>query len=51
MGQSVMQEGWFAIFKVKVTVRAFIIKYDSFYHIYWTSDFFPNQIWLEVTSF
>ena len=28
MGQSVMQEDWFAVFKFRVTVRAHLIKYD-----------------------
>ena len=40
IGQSVMQEDWFAVFKVRVTVKADIIRYDCFYHIYWTDDFF-----------
>ena len=34
ISQSVMQENWFAVFKVKVTVRVQIIQYDCFYHIY-----------------
>ena len=47
MDQSVMQEDWFAIFKVKVTVRAHIIRYDCFYHICWTSDLFVTKfIWM-----
>ena len=32
--QSVMQEDWFAVFKFSVTVRAHMIRYDCFYHIY-----------------
>ena len=41
MGQSVMQAEWFAVFKV--TVRAHVIRYDCFYHIYWTSDLFATK--------
>ena len=33
MDQSVLQKDWFAVFMVKVTVRAHIIKYVCFYHI------------------
>ena len=33
-----MQENWFAVFKYRVTVRAHLIKYDSFYHICRTAD-------------
>ena len=38
MGQSVMQEDWFAAFKFRVTVRAHLIRYDCFYCICWTAD-------------
>ena len=38
MNQSVMLGDWFLIFMVKVTVKAYIIQYDCFYHIYWTAD-------------
>ena len=34
MVQSVLQEDWSAVFKFKVTLRAYIIKYDGVYHIY-----------------
>ena len=30
----VMQEDWFAVFKVKVTVKAHIIKHSSSHHVY-----------------
>ena len=42
MGQSVMQEDWFAVFKFRVTVKAQIIKFDCFYHIYWTAYLFAT---------
>ena len=38
MGWSVMRQGLLAVFKFKVTVRAYIIRYDCFHHIYWTAD-------------
>ena len=34
MSRSVMQKDWFAVFKFRVTVRAHLIKYDCFYHIW-----------------
>ena len=43
MRQSVMQEDRFVIFKVKVIVRAHIIKCDCFHHIYWTADLFATN--------
>ena len=36
------EEDWFAVFRV--TVRSHKIKYDCFYHIYWTCWSFCNQI-------
>ena len=42
MGQSVMQEDWFAIFNVKVTVTAHIIRY-CFYCICCIVDLFANK--------
>ena len=53
MGQIVMQEDWFPVFKVRVTVRAHLIKYDCFYHMHWTTDLFlqPNLIgWYIIIS-
>ena len=44
MGQSVKQEDWFAFFKFKVTVRAYTVKYDCFYHIYWTADLLQPEL-------
>ena len=43
MGQSVMQEDWFTILKVKVTLSAHIIRYGCFYHIYWTTAVFAAK--------
>ena len=43
MGQSIMQEDWFAVFKFRVTVRAHLIRYDCFYHICWTADLFATK--------
>ena len=40
---SVMQKYWFAVFKLKVMMRVHIIKYDCFYHIYWTADPFATR--------
>ena len=44
MGQSVMQEDWFAVFKFKVTMRAHVIRYDRFYHICGTAYLSANQM-------
>ena len=42
MGQSVMQEDWFAVFQVQGHIDYWgLITYDCVYHIYWT---FCNQI-------
>ena len=38
MSQSVMQKDSFAVFKVKVTERAHVIRCVCFYHINWTAD-------------
>ena len=46
MSHSVVQKGWFAIFKVKVTAKAHMIKYDNFYYIFWTADPFPTKLCL-----
>ena len=43
MGQSVMQEDWFAVFKFRVTVRAIITKNNCFYHMYSTDDLFATK--------
>ena len=43
MGQSVRQDDLFAVFKVKVTLRAHIITYGGFYHIYGTPDLFATK--------
>ena len=44
----VMQEDLFAVFKFKVTVKTYIIKYNSFYHIYWTANLFATKFNLMV---
>ena len=41
-GSEVMQDNWFAVFKVRVTVKADIIRYDCSYHICWTADLFAT---------
>ena len=47
MGQSVMWEDWFAVFKFKVILRAHIIEYYCYYHIYWTADLSATKFnWL-----
>ena len=38
MQHHVMWKDWFDVFKVKVPVRANVMKYDCFYHIYWIAD-------------
>ena len=43
MGQSVMQDDWFAVFKFRVTVKAHLIKYDCFCHICWTAYLFATK--------
>ena len=43
MGQSVRQDDLFAVFKVKVTLRAHIITNGGFYHIYGTPDLFATK--------
>ena len=43
--RSVIQNRWFVIFKVKVTVRAHIIKYDCIDHVVWTADPFATFVW------
>ena len=43
MGQSDMQEDWFAVLKCQETEGAQIIKYDCFYNIFWTADLFTNK--------
>ena len=46
MGQSVMQEDWFAVFKFKVTVMDNIIKIDLFKNIIGTADPFATKLGL-----
>ena len=43
MGQSVMQEDWFAVFKFRITARGHLIRYDCFYHICWTAGLFATK--------
>ena len=42
-----MQENWFAVFKVKVTVRVQIIQYDCFW-IFQTAGLFATKLGLIV---
>ena len=45
-----MQKDWLAIFKVKITARAHMIKYDNVYYIFWTADPFASKLGLIVHS-
>ena len=42
-GQNIMQEDWFPVFRFRITVRAYFIKYDCFYHMCWTADLFATK--------
>ena len=48
MGWSVMQKDLFAIFKVKVTATALMIKIWQFYCIFWIADPFATKLGLMV---
>ena len=48
MSLSVMQKDWCTNFKVKVTMRACMTKYDSFYCVLWTADLFAIKLTLMV---
>ena len=50
MSQSVMQNFFCvcAVFKVRVTVRAHVIKKDSFYYIFWTVDSLAAKLSLMI---
>ena len=41
-----MQEDWFAVFKFRDTVRAYLIKYDLFLQYLLNCLSFRNQIWM-----
>ena len=43
-----LQKAWFAIFKVKVVARAYMIKNDSFFYTFWTADPFATKFGLIV---
>ena len=43
-----MQINWFAIFKVKVTAKAHILRFDCFYYVFWASDPLATKLDLMV---
>ena len=45
---SVMKKDLFAVFKVKVTARAHMVRNDSVYHIFWTADLLALKLGLLV---